>query len=353
MAHGGTSRQPRHCTHTRRSARSTTGLALIWDYRAPWWLPGGNAQTIYAAKVARRYTGTKPCWTRNRWETPDGDFVDVDWRTDNTILPQDAPLLVLFHGLEGSSSSHYAQAFAAETQQRGWHMAVPHFRGCSGEINLAPRAYHSGDFEEIGWMLQRMREQHQGPMFAVGISLGGNALMRWGGEIGQAASQVVDGIASVCSPIDLTASGNAIDSGFNKAIYARMFLATMKPRAMQKLQQFPGLFDPQELMAAKTLYAFDDVFTAPLHGFRNTNDYWGRASAKPGLSRVRVPALVLNARNDPFIPAYSLPTQNQVSRHVTLWQPETGGHVGFASGKFPANLKEMPRAVTEWMTQHG
>jgi predicted alpha/beta-fold hydrolase len=326
---------------------------LIWDYRAPWWLPGGNAQTIYAAKLARRYTGAKPCWIRNRWDTPDGDFVDVDWRTDDTTLPQDAPLLVLFHGLEGSSSSHYAQAFAAETQQRGWHMAVPHFRGCSGEINLAPRAYHSGDFEEIGWMLQRMRQQHQGPMFAVGISLGGNALMRWAGEMGQAASQMVDGIASVCSPIDLTASGNAIDSGFNKAIYARMFLATMKPRAMQKLQQFPGLFDSQELMAAKTLYAFDDVFTAPLHGFRNTHDYWGRASAKPGLSRVRVPALVLNARNDPFIPAYSLPTQNQVSRHVTLWQPETGGHVGFASRKFPANLKEMPWAVTEWMTQHG
>jgi uncharacterized protein len=326
---------------------------LIWNYRAPWWLPSGNAQTIYAAKVARRYAGEKPRWGRERWDTPDGDFVDVDWRTDNVAVSDNAPLLVLFHGLEGSSSSHYAQAFAAEAQTRRWRMAIPHFRGCSGEINRAPRAYHSGDFEEVGWMLQRFRSQHRGPMYAVGISLGGNALMRWAGEMGQAAAQVVNGVASVCSPIDLTASGNAIDSGFNKAVYARMFLGSMKPRAMQKLQQFPGLFDPEALMAAKTLYAFDDVFTAPLHGFRNTKDYWGRASAKPGLSRVRVPALVLNARNDPFIPAHSLPTQNQVSRHVTLWQPETGGHVGFASGKFPANLKEMPWAVTEWMTQHG
>ena len=326
---------------------------MIWDYQAPWWLPGGNAQTIYAAKVARRYTGAKPSWARERWHTPDGDFVDVDWRTDVTPFPEDAPLLVLFHGLEGSSSSHYAEAFAAETQQRGWHMAVPHFRGCSGEINWAPRAYHSGDFEEIGWILNRLREQHQGPIFAVGISLGGNALMRWGGEMGHAASQLVNGIASVCSPIDLTASGNAIDTGMNKAIYARMFLATMKPRAMQKLQQFPGLFDPQELMAANTLYAFDDVFTAPLHGFRNTDDYWDRASAKPGLTRVQIPALVLNARNDPFIPASSLPTQSQVSDCVTLWQPAEGGHVGFVSGKFPADLQEMPWAVTEWMTQHG
>jgi predicted alpha/beta-fold hydrolase len=326
---------------------------LIWNYHAPWWLPGGNAQTIYAAKVARCYPGAPPCWTRERWDTPDGDFIDVDWRADAIPLADDAPLLVMFHGLEGSSSSHYAQAFAAEAQQRGWRMAIPHFRGCSGEINWAPRAYHSGDFEEIAWILTRMRDQHQGSMYAVGISLGGNALMRWAGEMGEAARGVVDGIAAVCSPIDLTASGNAIDSGFNKAIYARMFLASMKPRAMEKLRQFPGLFDPQELLSAQTLYAFDDVFTAPLHGFKNTDDYWDRASAKPGLSRVRVPALVLNARNDPFIPASSLPRQGQVSDCVTLWQPNAGGHVGFASGRFPADLKEMPWAVTEWMTQHG
>ena len=326
---------------------------MIWNYCAPWWLPGGNAQTIYSAKFARRYTGTKPRWMRERWNTPDGDFVDVDWRREDVVLSNDAPLLVLFHGLEGSSSSHYAEAFAQEVQAKGWRMAIPHFRGCSGEINWAPRAYHSGDFEEVAWMLDRFRKQHAGPVFAVGISLGGNALMRWAGEIGQAATRVVNGIASVCSPIDLSASGHAIDTGFNKAVYARMFLASMKPRAMQKLQQFPGLFDPQELLAANTLYAFDDVFTAPLHGFKDAGDYWTRASAKPGLSQVQVPALVLNARNDPFIPATSLPNQAQVSQHVTLWQPETGGHVGFASGNFPANLKEMPSAVLEWMTQHG
>ncbi len=310
-------------------------------------------QTIYSAKFARRYTGNKPRWTRERWSTPDGDFVDVDWRREDVVLSNDAPLLVLFHGLEGSSSSHYAEAFAQEVQAKGWRMAIPHFRGCSGEINWAPRAYHSGDFEEVAWMLERFRKQHAGPVFAVGISLGGNALMRWAGEMGRAATSVVNGVASVCSPIDLCASGHAIDTGFNKAVYARMFLATMKPRAIQKLQQFPGLFDPQELLAANTLYAFDGVFTAPLHGFKDTDDYWTRASAKPGLSHVQVPALVLNARNDPFIPATCLPNQAQVSQHVTLWQPETGGHVGFASGNFPANLKEMPSAVLEWMTQHG
>lgn len=326
---------------------------MNWNYQAPWWLPGGNVQTIYAAKLARRYTGHAPTWTRQRWNTPDGDFVDVDWRSNEASLSQGSPLLVLFHGLEGSSQSHYAQAFAQETHKRDWQMAVPHFRGCSGEINWAPRAYHSGDFEEVGWILSRLRQQHRGPLYAVGISLGGNALMRWAGEMGNSATRFVDGIASVCSPIDLTASGNAIDSGINKVLYARMFLSTMKPRAMEKFKQFPGLFDPYKLMAAKSLYEFDQVFTAPLHGFKNTDDYWARASAKPGLSRVQLPALVLNARNDPFIPASSLPAENQVSECVELWQPEAGGHVGFASGAFPGDLQEMPWAVTEWMSQHG
>ncbi len=324
---------------------------MIWNYHAPWWLPGGNAQTIYAAKFATRHRREKPQWRRERWETPDNDFIDIDWHTAPT-QKTDAPLLVLFHGLEGSSSSHYAESFADETQRRGWGMVVPHFRGCSGEINWQPRAYHSGDYEEIGWILQKMRRQHSGPLYAVGISLGGNALMCWAGEMGNSACTVVDGIASVCSPLDLTASGHAIDSGINKQIYARMFLETMKPRAMAKLAQYPALFDAQKLMAAQTLYAFDDVFTAPVHGFKNTNDYWHRASAKPRLSKIQVPALVLNAMNDPFVPANSLPRQNEVSPQVTLWQPQAGGHVGFTSARFPGDLKPMPEAVTHWMA-HG
>jgi predicted alpha/beta-fold hydrolase len=254
--------------------------------------------------------------------------------------------------LEGSSSSHYAEAFADETQRRGWQMAVPHFRGCSGEINWAPRAYHSGDQAEIGWILHKLREQHKGPLFAVGISLGGNALMCWAGNMGLAAASVVDGIASVCSPLDLTQSGHAIDRGLNKLIYANMFLATMKPRAMAKLKQFPGLFDAEKLRAANTLYAFDNVFTAPVHGYKNTDDYWSRASAKPKLNGIRVPALVLNAKNDPFVPALSLPSQNHVSDYVTLWQPAEGGHVGFVSAQAPFYLNPMPHAVTSWMS-HG
>lgn len=316
-------------------------------YRAPWWLPGGDAQTIWPALFSRRHPGLPaPRWTRARWNAPDGDFVDVDTQLGRA----GAPTLVLFHGLEGSSRSHYAHAFAAQAASLGWHCVVPHFRGCSGEINLAPRAYHSGDHEEIDWMLARVREHHPGTLLAVGVSLGGNALLRWAEEAGDTAP--VRALAAVSSPLDLAAGGHSIDRGFNRLVYARMFLRTMKPKALAKLAQHPGLFDRARLLAARTLYEFDDVFTAPLHGFRDVDDYWARASAKPHLARIRVPALVLNARNDPFVPGASLPGVRDAGPWVTLWQPEHGGHVGFPAGAPPGHVMTLPRAVCGWLQAH-
>jgi predicted alpha/beta-fold hydrolase len=256
---------------------------------------------------------------------------------------------VLFHGLEGSSRSHYAEAFADYARRTGVSYAVPHFRGCSGEANHAPRAYHSGDFEEIGWILARFRRMHRGPIVAVGISLGGNALMRWAGEMGHTASLYVSAVASVCSPLDLVAGGRAIGQGFNRLVYTRMFLKTMKRKAMVKLAQHPKLFDARALQAAYDLHAFDDIFTAPLHGFKSAEDYWARASAKPNLHCIRVPALALNARNDPFVPASSLPLATEVGPCVTLWQPEEGGHVGFAKGLPPGHVQALPEAVGAWL----
>ena len=319
-------------------------------YEAPWWLPGGNLQTIWAALRAERYVGNAPTFRRERWVTPDNDFVDVDF-SHHATLP-DSPLLVVFHGLEGSSGSHYSEALSDAARARGWACAVPHFRGCSGELNYGPRAYHSGDFEEIDWILKRFKSQHPGPVVAVGISLGGNALMLWAGEMGNHASGVVSAVASVCSPLDLAASGWAIGRGFNRLVYTRMFLSSMVPKALQKLDQHPGLFSRSDLLAARDLYAFDNIVTAPLHGFKDTDDYWKRASAKPHMGSIRVPALALNAINDPFIPAWSLPQPSDVSRSVTLWQPAQGGHVGFPSGPFPANVRAMPAAVTAFFAAH-
>ncbi len=313
-------------------------------YRAPRWLPGGHLQTIWPALFSTH--PAVPAYRRERWATPDADFIDVDFVD---AAAAQAPLLVLFHGLEGSSASPYARAFAQRAAALGWGYAVPHFRGCSGELNLAPRAYHSGDFEEIGWILQRLRQRAHRPLYAVGVSLGGNALLRWAEEAGDTAAATVQALAAVSSPIDLAAGGHAIGRGFNRQVYTRLFLRTMKPKALRKWQQHPGLFDRRQLAAARTLHAFDNVFTAPLHGFADTDDYWLRASAKPQLHSIRIPALVLNARNDPFLPACSLPGAHEVGRCVTLWQPAHGGHVGFAQGRFPGHVQTLPQSVCGWL----
>lgn len=321
--------------------------AGIAHYRAPWWLPGGDLQTIWAARLASAAPlAARPSYQRSRWTTPDGDFIDVD------ALPAeraDAPTVVLFHGLEGSSQGHYALAMAHETQRRGWGFAVPHFRGCSGEINLAPRAYHSGDHAEIAWILHRLRQAASGPLWAVGVSLGGNALLRWAQQAGDAAGQTVGGVCAISAPLDLAAAGRSIDTGLNRWIYARMFLATMRQKALAKSRQFPKLFDRDRALRATTLREFDDAFTAPLHGFAGVDDYWRRASAGPGLHRIRVPALVINARNDPFVPAASLPVASDLppGSPVTLWQPPQGGHVGFPAGGPPGHVRDLPKRICD------
>ncbi len=324
-------------------------------YRAPGWLAGsgavgGNLQTIWPALFSRRFEGGPPAFERERWRTPDGDFTDVDFLQPASPLPAGAPWLVLFHGLEGSSQSHYAQAFAHWARAQGWAYAVPHFRGCSGELNLAPRAYHSGDYEEVGWILDRLRARSARPLVAVGVSLGGNALLRWAEEAGESGARIARCVAAVSSPVDLAAGGHAIGRGFNRWVYGRMFLNTMRPKALRKLAQHPGLFSREAMLAARNLYEFDNLFTAPLHGFRDTEDYWARASAKPHLNRIRIPALVLNARNDPFVPAASLPAAHEVGRRVTLWQPAHGGHVGFPGGSWPpGHVLTLPEAVMGWV----
>jgi uncharacterized protein len=327
-------------------------------YRSPAWLIGGNAQTIWPALYSQVAASPhpkayQPRYVRERWTAPDGDFVDIDFAPSGT---PDKPFLVLFHGLEGSSRSHYARAFAAWCEAHDFGYAVPHFRGCSGEINHAPRAYHSGDFEEIGWILQRVRERLDAQssaartLYSVGVSLGGNALLRWAEEQGNAAAQVASGVVAISSPVDLAASGAAIGTGFNRQTYTRMFLRSMKPRALKKLAQFPGLFDRSKMLAARDLYEFDNVVTAPLHGFKNTEDYWARASAKPHLHAIKIPALVMNAINDPFVPAACLPRQTEVGTHVLLDQPAHGGHVGFARGGFPGLVDYLPERVNRFFS---
>ncbi len=259
---------------------------------------------------------------RTRWDTPDGDFIDVD-----SAGPAGAErLLVLFHGLEGGSDSHYARGLAAAAVAAGWRIAIPHFRGCSGEPNRAKRAYHSGDSEEIDWVLRRF----SGEICAAGISLGGNALLKWLGERGEDAAKIVRRAAAVSAPLDLAASGRALDRGLNRIIYTRHFLSTLKPKSIAKLEVFPGLYDGGAVLSARTFKQFDDTVTAPLHGFRDADDYWSASSSGPYLERIRVPTLVLNARNDPFLPEHDLlAAARKAAPQVLLEFPRQGGHAGF------------------------
>ena len=315
---------------------------MSFSYRAPWWLPGGHLQTLYGQLISH----PKADWKRERWDTPDGDFIDVD------RLPgrANAPLVALFHGLEGGSISPYAGALACELARRGWRGAVPHFRGCSGEPNRLPRAYHSGDAEEIGWILDRFRSEASGaPLFAMGVSLGGNALLKWLGEDPR-AKDVLAAAAAVSAPFDLMAAGDALGRGFN-LVYTRVFLSTMKKKGELKLERFPGLFDGEAMRRARTLRDFDEVFTAPLHGFQGADDYWTRASAKPVLDRIEVPTLLLNARNDPFLPETALPHPEEMSPFLRCEFPEQGGHASFVSAPFPGNLGWLPRRVTEFFEE--
>ena len=323
--------------------------ALESTYHAPWWLPGGHLQTIYARELAKAYSVS---YRRQRWETPDNDFIDLDFVDP---VATGGKIVVLFHGLEGSSQRHYVVSLMAMVREQGWRGVVPHFRGCSGEANLLSRSYHSGDSREIDWILRSIKKENRhSRIYAIGVSLGGNMLLKWLGEEGVNATAVIDGAAAVSVPVDLAAAAAQLDCGFKKAIYTRHFLGSLKPKVLDKIAAHGLAINARALRKSSTFREFDDLYTAPFHGFKSADDYWSRASSKPWLKQIRVRTLMINARNDPFLPESALPTDKEVSDSVTLDFPRDGGHVGFVTGKFPGRLEWLPRRVMDFfIADHG
>ncbi len=314
-------------------------------YRAPWWLPGGHLQTVYPFFFLRQ---RPPRYRRERWDTPDGDFIDLDW-VDG---PAAAPMLALFHGLEGSSASNYAAAVMHVVARHGWRGAVVHFRGCSGEPNRLARAYHSGDADEIDWILKRLHGlAADAPLFAAGFSLGGNALLKWLGRERTRSAAWIRAAAAISAPMDLMTAGDRLSRGLNLG-YGELFMRTLKAKSLAKLQRFPGIYDREKVGRSRTLREFDNLVTAPLHGYRDTDDYWTRASSKPDLIHIEVPTLIVHARNDPFLPGQYLPEKREVSAFVELDLPDGGGHGAFASGPFPGNLGWLPGRLLEFFGKH-
>jgi predicted alpha/beta-fold hydrolase len=326
--------------------KDRSGSTEVSRYSAPGWLPGGHWQTIYAYAQRQAMIFT---YRRERWETPDGDFIDLDWLEP---APENSTLVVLFHGLEGSSRSHYAISLMNELKRRGMRGVVVHFRGCSGEVNLLARAYHSGDSSEIDWILRKFKEREPNiRLYPVGVSIGGNMLLKWLGEQGENASGVVDRAAAVSVPVDLAIGAQRLDNGWSKLIYTSRFLGSMKPKVLAKISAHGLPIDGRALRATSTFREIDDLYTAPMHGFRDAFDYWQRASSKPWLRGIRVQTLMIGARNDPFFPGDALPTAAEVSDRVALEFSRTGGHVGFVSGKFPGDLSWLPSRILRFFAQ--
>lgn len=288
---------------------------------------------------------------RQRIDTPDADFLDIDWAAPKTVSKDSftGQALVIFHGLEGSSQSHYAQAIGAHFVERGWIVAVAHFRSCSGEPNRLARSYFSGDSADVHFILEQTRRKAPHARWhAAGISLGANALLKYTGEQAKQLTGLL-GVAAVSVPVDLVATGMHLQNSLiGRYVYTPHFLATMRRKIRQKAIAFPGAVNWQKALAARTLLEFDDAYTGPVHGFRSGLDYWSRCSSRYVLKDIQVPTLLLNARNDPFIPQASLPGPDDCSDQVLLHYPGNGGHAGFASGGGLGNLSWLPQRLEKF-----
>ncbi|HUF29128.1 MAG TPA: alpha/beta fold hydrolase [Gemmatimonadaceae bacterium] len=311
--------------HTPSYPRAST------TFRAAWWLPGPHLPTLWG-KLARRRP--RLATTVERWLTPDDDWLAVH----RLAAAPGAPRVLILHGLEGSARSHYAMGMLAEARRRGWEAAVLQFRSCGGALNEQPRFYHSGETTDLALVVRRMAREAPGvPLGLIGVSLGGNVLLKWLGEAVSEMPPEVHAAAAVSVPFDLGRGARHIDRGFSR-VYQAHFLRSLRRKALQKLERFPGLFDRAALDAARTLADFDDAVTAPVHGFAGADDYYVRSSSLRFLNAIRRPTLLLAAVDDPFLPAVVLDEVRAIANTnpaLTLEFHPHGGHAGFVGGGAP------------------
>ena len=301
------------------------------DYSPAWWLPGAHAQTVWG-KLFRRQV-SQPTEVE-RWDTPDGDFIDIH----RLKAPGSAARLVLLHGLEGTVRSTYAQGFLGEARRRGWAADMLIFRSCGEELNRTRRFYHSGETTDLAFVMDRILSEFPNQFIILaGVSLGGNVLLKYLGERGSELPTQIKGAAAVSVPFDLSRASRYINRGFSR-LYQRHFIRSLKRKAVAKLKWFPDLVAPERLAHVRTMYEFDDLMTAPLHGFADASDYYSRSSSLGWIDRISIPTLLLSASDDPFLPPEVLDEVRVIAQRNPALQPEftpQGGHVGFVSGRNP------------------
>ncbi len=303
------------------------GLTLS-DFRPAPWLTGGNAQTLFGP-LARHWP--RPATLRDRWELPDGDFVDVDRLRD---APADAPALLVLHGLEGSARAPYVRGMLEQARRHGMRAFALNFRSCSDEPNRLLRSYHSGETGDLDHAVRRLvRQLAPAPLVLAGFSLGGNVLVKWLGEQGAGVPSQVRAAVAISVPFDLALCAQNLDGpGLMRCLYRTRFLRTLKRKALAKAAAFSGL-SAARVRAARTLREFDELVTAPVHGFAGAVDYWKRCSSAQFIPGVKLPLLLISSFDDPIVPAETLPREAIAANSlVTLEETQGGGHVGFVAG---------------------
>jgi len=265
---------------------------------------------------------------RERLELPDGDFLDLDWNANTS-----GPIVLILHGLEGSSRSHYARALLEIAFARGWRAAVLHFRGCSGEPNRLARGYHSGETSDLAYVIDVLRRRFpQTRIGVVGFSLGGNVLLKWLGESGEGAN--IAAAAAVSVPFRLGDCADRLRSGVSR-IYQWELMQRMRRSVIRKRERVTLPLVVNDLSQLHTFWDFDEHITAPLHGFQGATHYYGVASCRQYLAGISRPTLIVHALDDPFMTVETAPTMAEVSASTTLELHRHGGHVGFVAGRWP------------------
>jgi predicted alpha/beta-fold hydrolase len=297
------------------------------EFIPAWWLRGAHRQTLFPALCRRRRV---PALTRERIELPDGDFIDLDWTQGGG-----EKIVLLLHGLEGSLESHYTGGLLSALALENYRAGLLYFRGCSGEPNRLARSYHSGETGDLDFAVRHILKHLPGKQLAViGFSLGGNVLLKWLGE--QADASPLHSAVAISVPFDLNSAALKLEHGLSR-IYQHHLLEKLRNSVRKKAARHPPPYPPERLQELRTFRQFDDRITAPLHGFRDVDDYYTRSSSKQFLQDIHTPTLIIQAKDDPFLPAEALPVDSELGPSVTLELSNRGGHVGFVSGTNPPN----------------
>jgi predicted alpha/beta-fold hydrolase len=319
------------------------GKIIKSPFKAGWWVPERHSQTLYPTLFRRPVA---IALREEVLELPDGDFVELSWTQDRAS----GPLIILLHGLEGSIESAYAKGILKTIEQKGWQGVLMHFRGCGKAHNRLPRSYHSGDSADIDYFIGTLRERFPDrPLGAIGVSLGGNVLLKYLGEQGEAS--LLTAAMAISVPFELANTARHLGKGFAK-VYQRHLCRSVQNKLLDKFKTMSSPVSADTIKAANTIYSFDDKVTAPLHGFTDAEDYYARSSSKPLLKKIAIPTYILHSQNDPFMTEQAIPTEADLSPTVTLELTKSGGHVGFVYGKTPFTAKYwIEKRLTEFFSR--